>query len=268
MESENIDGIQCYAPELAYHNEGFPADQYGRLYHSEQTNFWYRARSRILLGLVDKYLGNQRADFIDIGCGTGLMLEALNQFHNLKLYGTEIYLDGLKLARSRLPAVDFFQCDARRLPFEDRFDAIGLFDVIEHIHEDEIVLANAWKALKKGGFIFITVPQHPFLWSANDEAAFHKRRYTRQQILDKISRSRFETLFYSSYVTTLFPLLWLTRHFKRTDLLDPYEAVLRELEIPVGLNAVLDMCMRLDEALIRRGASLPFGGSLCLVARK
>ena len=49
------------------------------------------------------------------------------------------------------------------------------FDVIEHIDEDEMVLTQMYKALQPNGGMILTVPQHPFLWSNQDEFACHVR---------------------------------------------------------------------------------------------
>ena len=41
---------------------------------------------------------------------------------------------------------EFMQMDAREIPFVDEFDAIGAFDVLEHIDEDETVLEQMFRA--------------------------------------------------------------------------------------------------------------------------
>ena len=68
--------------------------------------------------------------------------------------------------------------DARNIPFRDEFDVIGAFDVLEHIDEDVAVIDEVRKALRPGGGFLMSVPQHPALWSQQDERAFHVRRYT------------------------------------------------------------------------------------------
>jgi len=41
-----------------------------------------------------------------------------------------------------------------------------------------------------------------------------------------------------------------------------------ELQRPADVNGACDWLMRVDEAAMRQGVSLPFGGSLLAVARK
>ena len=92
-----LDGILCYAPELASVNDGFPAERFARLYDAELSNFWYRSRARIIKRLVLARLSGA-AEFLEVGCGTGSLLEFLSQGTQLRLTGAEAYLDGLKRA--------------------------------------------------------------------------------------------------------------------------------------------------------------------------
>ena len=67
------------------------------------------------------------------------------------LWGREVFSAGLRLAADRLPGVDLFQMDARQIPFENEFDVIGAFDVLEHIRDDELVLSQMYRAVRQGG---------------------------------------------------------------------------------------------------------------------
>jgi 2-polyprenyl-3-methyl-5-hydroxy-6-metoxy-1,4-benzoquinol methylase len=182
------------------------------------------------------------------------------------LIGSEALLAGLRHAKRRLPDLEFVQLDARDLPYFGEFDAIGAFDVVEHIEEDDAVLASFHRALKPGGRLFITVPQHMWLWSAVDEQAMHKRRYTREEMRCKLVAAGFQILHFTSFVTALLPVLWATRFAKRGA--SDSEASSSELAISPFLNALFAIVMRIDEALIRVGISLPVGGSLLAVAAR
>src|ERR1044072_2835484 len=142
-----IDGIKCYAPELARNNEFFPEEYMHHLYKIENEHFWYRSRNRVIKGLFKKFIGSKNVSKImEIGCGNGFILKGLSQFKNYHLSGADIHIEGLKYSRERLPGVEFIQVDATRLPFEGEFDAIGAFDVIEHIDDDVAVIRNVHKA--------------------------------------------------------------------------------------------------------------------------
>jgi SAM-dependent methyltransferase len=144
------------------------------------------------------------------------------------------------------------------------FDVIGAFDVIEHIKEDEKVLANLARAIVPGGALLITVPQHRWLWSATDDYACHVRRYTRDELILKVVRAGMEVEYVSSFVSLLLPLMWLSRLRAKKEVVDP----MSEFKIPSWLNAGLEGVMNFERLLLRIGVRFPVGGSLLLVARK
>lgn len=268
---QDIDGIRCYAPELALDHRDYPAEGFDVTAAVEARSFWCRSRIRILKGIIDRFADRGRAlDMLDIGCGIGGIVGALQGMGNLRLTGSEIYLSGLRYARSRLPGVTFIQLDATRIPFEAQFDIVGAFDVLEHIDEDEQVMRSVRQALRPGGLFLITVPQYPWMWSHLDALVHHKRRYTRRELVAKLERAGYAVEYTTSFVTALFPFMMASRLLSRTrpPAEDTREAFASEVSLPAPLNAAFDGVMRLDEFLIRHGASLPFGGSLLAVARR
>jgi SAM-dependent methyltransferase len=58
------------------------------------------------------------------------------------------------------------------------FDGIFALNVVEHIEDDTLALANAKKLLKRGGRLVILVPAYQFLYNNFDRALEHYRRYT------------------------------------------------------------------------------------------
>lgn len=265
---QEIAGVKCFAPALAQAEQTYPAEAFARLVELEANSFWFRARNRIIVRAFGKYLRQPaRPKVLEIGCGTGFVLSALQAQNRFDLVGAEQHVAGLVWARRRLPDVEFVQLDARRLPYEQEFDAIGAFDVIEHIPEDEAVLASVHRALRPDGLFIATVPQHAWLWSAADEQAHHQRRYSRRDLRGKLERNGFELRFCSSFVFTLLPLMYLARlRRKPTGKAEAVEC--DELSLPAALDRVMELGMRLDELLIAAGLSLPVGGSLLVVAQR
>jgi SAM-dependent methyltransferase len=174
--------------------------------------------------------------------------------------GTEYHAQGLEFAARRVPAARLMQMDARRIPFREEFDVVGAFDVIEHIEEDEEVLRGMHAACRPGGGVMITVPQHPWLWSARDEIAQHRRRYRRRELLAKLAAAGFRRPWATSFVSLLLPLMALSRRRK--------EVKSAELEVGRAANRLLGAVMGLERGLIRAGLPLPAGGSLLVVAHK
>jgi SAM-dependent methyltransferase len=155
---------------------------------------------------------------------------------------------------------------AANIPFRDEFDAIGCFDVLEHIADDSRVLQQCFLAVRPGGGVVLTVPQHPSLWSAADEYAGHVRRYTRAGIVGKVVAAGFRPLAVTSFVSLLFPLMAAARRRRRR--LDAAYDPGAELEVRRLANLLLERALDFERLLIRLGARFPFGGSLLLVAEK
>lgn len=258
------EGFPILAPELLGVSECFEEAFFEPLARAEASSFWFRARNAIILWALEKHLEGRRT-LLEIGCGTGFVLSAIRKrFPCLTLTGSEMLLKGLKVSRSRLPEADLLQFDARAIPFIDHFDAIGAFDVIEHITEDEVALGQCHQALRDGGILLLTVPQHPFLWSDVDVFAHHRRRYRKADLLNKIHHAGFDCLKVTSFVTLLLPALLFSRsQGKRRK--RPSGA---ELALPAFLDRLFGWIMDFELGLLRLGLSLPAGGSLLVVARK
>ena len=261
-----INGFVAFAPEEAQLNPGFKAEYFDALAKLEEGNFWFRARNRLITWALRRHFPAVET-FFEIGCGTGFVLSAIaEKYPGLTLSGSEIYSTGLEVAAKRVRQSIFFQMDARNIPFEEEFDVIGAFDVLEHIHEDEQVLSRMYRAARAGGGVILTVPQHPFLWSRQDEHACHVRRYTSTELRSKLERAGFTVTQISSFVSLLLPVLAVARlrHRSVAAEFDPLE----ELRMGRAMNAVLDRVMDFERVLIQLGVAFPAGGSLLVVGTK
>jgi SAM-dependent methyltransferase len=264
-EPPRLDGRLAFAPEMADESEGFEAGFFPRLAEVESGSFWFRSRNRILIWALRRYFPKAE-NLLEIGCGTGFVLRGIREaFPELTLCGSEIFAAGLCFAAQRLPGVELFQMDARRIPFKEEFDVIGAFDVLEHIEDDELVLSELYQAIRKGGGILLTVPQHSFLWSKTDEYSRHFRRYSRRELKAKVEKAGFQVMRTTSFVSLLLPLMLISRlkPAPRQEF-DPRA----EFELSGPVNFLLERLMDLERALITIGLSFPAGGSLLLVARR
>jgi trans-aconitate methyltransferase len=245
---------------------GFKTHYFEELAKLEAGSFWFRARNRLILWAIKQYAPKLKC-FLEIGCGTGFVISSVSKyFPSVKVSGSEYFEDGLVYARQRLPNAEFTQMDARRIPYNSEFDAIGVFDVLEHIEEDEVVLQQIFKALRPEGTLFITVPQHDWLWSEVDEHACHVRRYSESDLRRKVCNAGFRVVRSTSFVSFLLPVMYLSRVLKiRMDVKVDAKA---ELRINPVLNKVFEWILNIEVTLIRIGFNWPFGGSRLLIAEK
>jgi SAM-dependent methyltransferase len=266
-----IDGFRCYAPDRARECMDYPDEGFEVTAAVEAGSFWCRSRNRVLRDVVNRYTDRTRQlAMLEIGCGVGGVVAEMRRFSHLTLTASEIYLQGLRFARSRFPDVDFIQLDATDMPFRSEFDIVGAFDVLEHIQADDRVMEGVHQALRPGGLFIAMVPQYQWMWSTLDEVVCHKRRYSRPGLLRQLRDHRFEVVFCSSFVTALFPAMAASRLLarRRKAPLDRKAAFASEVKLSPGANRLCDWIMRADELALRAGVSLPFGGSLLVVARK
>ena len=266
-----INGIKCFSPEVANSYDDYPAGGFDLTDKSGESSFWVRSRNRLFKRIVLKHLVvSGKTKLLEIGCGTGGFIQQIAGNENLQITGSEIYLQGLLYAQRKIPGVEFIQFDITQGTIGDEFDVIVAFDVIEHIENDNEAISNISKMLNKQGSLIITVPQHMFLWGTLDEIVKHKRRYSRRELVTRLQENGFEISYCTSFLFVLFPLMMISRLFDRGRKQGQNENVALEerVKFSTALNWVFDRFMRIDEFLIRLGVSLPFGGTLVVVATK
>lgn len=255
-----------FAPALAASKESFDARWFPALAEREAGSFWFRGRNRLIVWALRRYFSSARS-FLEIGCGTGFVLAGIERASpEMTLAGGDLLTAGLSFARERVPGAALYQLDARRLPFEREFDVIGAFDVLEHIEEDQKVLSEMSRAARPGGGVLITVPQHGWLWSPEDDAGEHRRRYSRSELVGKLTRAGLSVERVTSFVCVLLPFMAAGRLSRRARSCDVDS--LRELRIPRPVDTVFEKALAAELALIRAGFSCPAGGSLLAVARR
>lgn len=266
-----VDGIRCYSLEKANSYSDYPAGGFDLTQDSSANSFWVRSRNRLFKKLIEKFSPQkQRIRLFEVGCGTGDFLAQLASAKTLEITGSEIYVKGLLYAKMNLPEVSFVQYDVTQGHIDERFDVIAAFDVLEHIEDDVAALSNMHQMLGGGGVLIVSVPQHMSMWSELDELVKHKRRYSRVELTAKLRQTGYEIRYVTSFVFTLFPAMYLSRLLKqrRSPSVSDDAALEKIVTFSKPANLILDAFMRLDELLIRLGISLPFGGTLIVVAFK
>ncbi len=182
------------------------ATVYEQFAELEENHFWFRGRRRIFFELIGQHLGEgENLEILEIGCGAGGMLGPLGKYG--RVTGMDISQDYIQFCRSR-GYERVLTGSGYELPFaDDSFDLVALFDVIEHIPDDERVLSEVRRVLKPGGRIFLSVPAYQFLYSQNDRVAHHCRRYTARRLRKVMRAAGLKPRKVSYFNTFLFPLI-------------------------------------------------------------
>jgi 2-polyprenyl-3-methyl-5-hydroxy-6-metoxy-1,4-benzoquinol methylase len=243
----------------------------------EDRHFWFRTRNHVISVLVNQIVANLAPGYrvLDVGCGTGHVLRVVEEActHG-KVIGLDLFAEGLHYAK-RYASYLLVQADLFRPPFGTQFDLICLFDVLEHLPDDEQVLRDLSAMLKPGGTLLLTVPAHPSLWSYFDEASHHYRRYTPAELEGCLVDAGFSIDYLTQYMASIFPFVWLGRRVKsamglrRADHRNRTHTLAhRELRITPGVNDFLRLLLSLEVRMIARRLRLPVGTALLALARK
>ena len=138
---------------------------------------WWRARSRLTRELLRRLNVLPPARVFDAGCGWGTTLEAL-ELAGYRATGADISrraLERLDRPGRKLVEVDL----TKPLPVDEvgSYDVVLALDVIEHLDDDRAAVGRLGELARPGGYVVVSVPARPDLFSEFDVIQGHRRRY-------------------------------------------------------------------------------------------
>lgn len=239
----------------------FSEERLARLADMERRHFWFRGRQAMVERLWQRHVKGP-CRVLDVGCGTGHMAQWLS-IRGHSVAGLDARPEGLRAMRRARPEADLVQAEAAHLPLADAsFDVVLMLDVLEHV-DDAASLKQVHRVLRPGGWVILSVPALPWLWSYRDLAAGHRRRYTRRQLQQRLIGACFDVRDMRFYQFLLMPLAMATRLAGRRG------PRLRDLEErpPRLFNRIMTGANRL-EARLSDWIAWPAGTSLLAACRK
>jgi SAM-dependent methyltransferase len=119
---------------------------------------FHRNRARAVRGLIR---GHGAPPYLDAGCGTGLNLRDLPAGST----GLDINPRNVALLRQRLPLMSVVEGDVEAMPFADRtFGTVVCTEVLEHVPDPSLALAEIKRVLRPGGTVIGSVPARSLVW--------------------------------------------------------------------------------------------------------
>jgi len=266
LATSQVDSHQSYDPVHFEH-----------LFAVEDRHFWFRARNQVLATVMRQITCELKPGYrvLEVGCGTGNVLKMLSRICTRgSVVGMDLFAEGLWYARRRTNCA-LVHGDINASPLRERFEVVGLFDVLEHLPDDVGVLRMLYEHVAPGGWLLITVPACPSLWSYFDEASHHCRRYTLDELEQKLVQVGFQINYATYFMFSLYPILWagrklygLSRNGTKTSATDADELAHRELKIIPVVNDILHFLLAQEAHLIARRRHLPIGTSVLFIAKK
>jgi SAM-dependent methyltransferase len=244
--------------------------EYERMYHCEDTYWWFQGRLHMILALLESGMRRQPRPgrTLDVGCGTGLMLQKLARWRPT---GIDVSLLALGYSRKR-GLQNLVQGDITRLPFADgSMDLLLALDVMEHVERDDLMIREFRRVLRPGGWLMATVPAHPWLWSDHDRALHHHRRYTKGSLRKLLRHGDFRPrrltygisfMYYPIVAFRKLQGLW-----QRSAGMEQGRPKAHIIPLPGPLNKAMIGLLKVEAALLRR-IDLPVGVSLMTLAQR
>jgi len=221
----------------------------------EDDHWWFAGRRAIVRAALGRLLPSG-SSLLDVGCGTGGLTAALAQRYRVE--GVDPSPAAAAQARARGLLVHLLEL-GEELP--RGFDAVGAFDVLEHVRDDLGLARRLTAATRRGGLVVVTVPAFPMLWGPMDETAGHVRRYRLAQLAAVMEAAGLRRVHATYFNTLLFPAYAAAR-------LAGLPRKGRELAPPGPLvNRVLRRVLELEAPLASR-LRMPVGGSILYLGRK
>lgn len=183
------------------------------LFESQEKHFWFVSRNATILSMLRRIGLYPPARFLEVGCGTGTVLSSLReagyQADGVEMHHQLSVLAAHRCRRAHIYCLDVLRDDLSVL--KGGYRAVGLFDVLEHVADPAGFLSKVRSLVGRGGLVVGTVPALSVLWSAMDEAAGHRRRYTRDRLCRELEAADLKPVLVSYFFHALAPAIWMHR---------------------------------------------------------
>jgi len=234
-----------------------------RISEFEEDYWWFIGRKKIIQTIIKNELNtNESLKILDVGCGTGGTTSELKKLG--EVYGIDFSFSALQFSTKR--GLQVLKGAVNKLPFlDDTFDMITMFDALEHIEDDFLVVKELSRIIKKTGMIVITVPAYQFLWSDHDVTVSHYRRYNSKSISDVVTKGGLSIFRMSYFITIPFVPIALFRLFSKLKTKKP-KSDLAVVRFPKIIDKIFRNILFFESKLLQK-IDLPFGLSIICVAK-
>jgi SAM-dependent methyltransferase len=177
----------------------------------EATHWWFVGRRKLFSRLITSLEQSSNISVLDIGCSTGTNLRMLIENKFINVSGIDISPVAINWCDLKgLPKVTLGS--VTNIPFPDSFfDLVLATDIIEHVDDDSLAIAEIQRVLKPGGYVLITVPAFNMLWGLQDRVSHHKRRYKINNLLAIVKDADLVPIKYFYFNFILFIPIWIAR---------------------------------------------------------
>ena len=225
--------------------------------HEEPTkNGWIDVYEReSVLRMVVNAIGNDGKIIVEFGASVGYMIgEMKKELPGNYYIATDLMNEGLKQSFHKNPDIMHVRCGITDAPFENEsIDFVFSLNVLEHIEDDEKAISECYRMLRHGGAALFVVPRGDDLYDYFDEVLFHKRRYSKGELIKKCRNAGFIVEKNDHIAWLCYPFFWLKKKKNRHDGIDlSYEEKVERVKSDVknGMGStVAQMLIRVEKCL-------------------
>lgn len=174
-----------------------PSLFYGDYYEKDN---WAKRRFLLSYSLIAPFI-KEGIDILDIGCYQADFLKLIKV--PVDYCGVDFDKKALKIARKRGAKTALIDVEKDKIPFKKKFDIVILAELLEHLKDPELVLAQASKFLKPDGVALISLP--------NECTLYHRLRVLLGQGIDS---SGFDPYYHLHFPTLSQNEEFVGRYFK------------------------------------------------------
>lgn len=248
---------------------------FDRFYDLRNRNFFYRGRARIIEALLKSDAGKiicrpGKIKIVDVGFGHGSKVSK-DSLPDAITVGVDINYNSLSRIKDRVGAdTVLVNADIRALPFKESFDMAMALDILEHVDDDALALDMIYRSCKKGALLIMTVPATPSMYGRFDRLAFHKKRYSAEELRKKLEKAGFSVKKLSYFISILFPLIYLYRKLRELFVRRDQDVSIADMAETRTVPFVNGLCMAtmIAESIMISRLDLPFGSSIVALAKK
>lgn len=224
--------------------------EFEKQYHlMEEENWWCRARRELILHLLEG--APKTSSILEIGCSTGLLMEAFMRAGFQHLTGIDVSPAAIEQCRLRQAGTALVMNGSHTSFTNRNFDVIVASDVLEHLADDAEALAEWARLLKPGGKLVVFVPAFQFLWGPHDVRNLHRRRYSYTALNNVLRTSGFRILRLSYWNSMLLPAALLAA-LARKARPSSHEAELEDpFKLSPWLNSILYGMLHFENHLLQ-----------------
>jgi uncharacterized protein (TIRG00374 family) len=157
--------LEANRENLLDHYSAIDGDIDEKAYNSDlcTQRFFQRRRTATIKTMLDPKNGEI---ILDIGCGSGVQLRALDVDSPGLLIGMDLNRSALLFAKGKdIPNTEFLIADAEQLPFKEKtINRIICAEIVEHLREPEKMVTESDRVLADSGKIVISTPNEHSVW--------------------------------------------------------------------------------------------------------